>query len=126
MKKGLGNHSKLPEKRISIRLPEKMAQDVATTIKAAGLSIKDRSDWIADSIKQLAEKEEYWLFVQEDWLDRGKNKTIQILLDQAMMNQLTKMVAETQKNTQQENTELKSAVIRTAILQRLISQRGTK
>lgn len=109
--------------RLSLRVPPKMIDDITFVIKKAKLSIKDRSDWVCNAIANLRQKEDYWLYVQEEWMDRGKNKTIQILLSDDAERYLAEMIKKTQEETGETSEEIKSAIIRTSIMQELIGNK---
>jgi metal-responsive CopG/Arc/MetJ family transcriptional regulator len=122
MIKVLTPKNKKKPNRISVKIPKKLDSELSTHIEKNCLSKKARSKWISEAIEELSTSETYWLLVQEDWIERGNNVTIQVSFDKPHESLLTRMIVEVQKNLDEETDDLKSSIVRTAIIGKLMKE----
>lgn len=107
------------KRRISVRIPKKMIDDLNTAMKKIGLSTRMRSSWISDSVIALKKHPYYTDCVLEEWIESGNNTSIQISLSEQASAVLDNMLQEI-KNIEDNKSDMQSAIIRTAVLQNLI------
>lgn len=113
------------KKRICVRMPSGMVDDVYNAMRKAHLSSRYRSRWISNAIIALQKKPEYISSVQEEWIVPGNNQIVQISLDSEAENALISM-AEQIKNLNKEHPEIHSSIVRTSIIHALLhNERST-
>lgn len=112
--------------RASVRMPPKMLKDIGIALERSGHNLKERSNWICKAISQLASTEDYWLYVQEEWIERGSNTMIQVTMDEVTNNDIEKMqgkIKEINPEIVASDIDIISAIIRTSIIQRFIKDK---
>ena len=110
--------SKKEKKRVSVRLPVEMLKDIDGFMKKEGKNKKQRSQWISESIITLS-KMDYPSLVSENWLDRGNNTSLQVLLEEDAANTLTEMLELIKGLGDQK--DIASSIVRTAIIHKLLN-----
>ncbi len=108
--------------RISIRIPLKLNDEINNFLTSHNIPSRNRSEWIVKAIHKLKEVPQYWIQVQEDWIERGQNVNIQVSLDKATKKLLSDMSKEVSMKLNEDSTDLNSNIIRTAIIRRLIEE----
>jgi hypothetical protein len=109
---------KKEKKRVSVRLPTEMLKDIDIRMVEEGKNKKQRSQWISDSIVALSTMS-YSSLVSENWLDRGNNSSLQVLLEENADKALVEMIATIKEQDNQ--NDVASAVVRTAIIHKLMN-----
>ena len=106
-------------RRASIRVPEKMLEEVNGVLEQDGKSSHQKGKWISQAILDLYNEEDYLELVKEEWLDRKNNIPLQITLTKAAEDILEKIVDELKEEGSARKDHL-SATIRVAITAALI------
>lgn len=106
------------KKQVSIRLPEKMLNDINQAVVEDGVSLKRRSAWISDAIIALKDIPNCCELVLEEWVSRSANKPLQVTLTADAISALETI--KTSVSSQDKRKGENSAVIRTAMIQKLI------
>lgn len=109
------------KKRISLRLPVQMLNELNNCMEAVGKNKKERSHYISQAIIELEATGHFEGLVAENWLERGDNCSIQISLNQEAelaLNTIEKVC----NKKQESKTDLISAIVRTAIIQKILSE----
>ena len=106
-------------RRISVRVPKKMIDDLNIAMQTIGLATRMRSSWISNSVIDLKKYSYYTDCVLEEWIESGNNTSIQISLNEQASIALDDMLKEI-KNIEDNKSDMQSAIIRTAILQKLM------
>jgi hypothetical protein len=106
------------KRRLNVRVPEKMVQEIEAKMKEDGFNSKQRSEWISRAILDLEKIESFSTFISEEWIVPGKNILLQVSIDSEANYALEKIVLISKKELNSD--DLQSSVIRTAILQKLI------
>lgn len=119
----LGSKNRIvTNKKVTIRVPIKMLEDISQHLAKQNISIKKRSEWICKAIEDLHKSEDYSEIVCEEWIEAGNNILLQVNLDNRALAALEEMKTNL-KLLAIDNPQVKdeiSCIIRTAILQRLI------
>lgn len=106
-------------RRASIRVPEKMLEEINDVLEQNGKSGYQKGKWISQAILDLYNEEDYIELVKEEWLDRKNNIPLQITLTKAAEDILGKIVDELKEEGSGRKDHL-SATIRVAITAALI------
>jgi len=111
--------TQLLKKRVSVRMPHGMLDDIRSTLLRQGVSLRLQSQWVSEAIVRLYAMPGYWDAIAEEWLDPGANTVKQITLNENAMNAL-KAIGDQLKQQRPETDGANSKIIRTAIHQALI------
>ncbi len=106
------------KRRLNVRVPEKMVQEIEVKMREDGFHSKQRSEWISQAILDLSKMESFTTFISEEWIVPGKNILLQVSVDSEAQDALEKIVSVSREELNSD--DLQSSVIRTAILQKLI------
>ena len=118
MKKVLGKKPAVKKtKRMSVRIPVSMLNDINENILKASLPIKHRSRWISEAISNLHKEPNCFDFISEERIDPGNNVLIQVSLEQNAEKSLIEM--STKANVLL-NKDPYSSIIRTAIIHKIM------
>ncbi len=107
------------KKRVSVRMPQGMLDDIRSTLLRQGISSRLQSQWVSEAIVRLHGIPGYWNAIAEEWLDPGNNTVKQITLNEKAVNAL-KSMGDQLKQQCPETDDASSKIIRTAIHQALI------
>lgn len=111
------------KKRVSVRMPHGMLDDIRSTLLSQGVSLRLQSQWVSEAIVRLHAMPGYWDAIAEEWLSPGANIVKQITLNENAMNAL-KAIGDQLKQQRPETNDANSKIIRTAIYQALIYGRS--
>lgn len=112
--------NKKVKKRISLRIPCQMKDEIIKEMKTQDIPEKRRSKWISEAIVELSKKAHFTADVLEEWIESGQNTPTQITLEADAEEALQGMLIML-KEAQVTKPDMQSAIIRTAIIQRFIS-----
>src|SRR5215207_6447278 len=91
--------SKLPKivvgsvaRRFSIRIPEKMLEEINEVLAREGKNGHQKGKWISQAIDSLYYDEDYVELIKEEWLERKNNVPLQITLSKDAEETLIKIV----------------------------------
>ncbi|NOY51174.1 MAG: hypothetical protein GXO88_11530 [Chlorobi bacterium] len=107
------------KKRVSVRMPQGMLDDIRSTLLRQGLSSRLQSQWVSEAMVRLHGIPGYWNAIAEEWLDPGANIVKQITLNEKAVNALNAMSDQLKQQYPAAN-DVNSKIIRTAIHQALI------
>jgi len=107
------------KKRVSVRMPHGMLDDIRSTLLRQGISSRLQSQWVSEAIVSLHDMPGYWNAIAEEWLDPGANTAKQITLNEKAVHAL-KAMGDQLKQQCPETNDANSKIIRTAIHQALI------
>ncbi len=107
------------KKRVSVRMPHGMLDDIRSTLLRQGLSSRLQSQWVSEAVVRLHGIPGYWNAIAEEWLDPGANAVKQITLNEKAVNALKAMSDQLKQQCPAAN-DVNSKIIRTAIHQALI------
>lgn len=108
-------------RRASIRVPEKMLEEINHILEDEGKSSYQKGRWISQAIVELYEMEDFIELIQEEWMDRKNNIPLQITLTKEAEESLDKLV-ESAKEHGLTRKDIISATIRVAITNALIKE----
>lgn len=114
-------NKKSPKKRISVRVPQAMLEDVKKVMANEGVNQRFRSRWIADTIIRLVTMPNYLQIISEEWIDPGKNKVIQVSLEADAIEALYTITKELKEDSEQQKKDLHSTIVRTSIIQAILA-----
>ena len=102
--------NKRVKKRISLRIPRQMKDEIINEMKKHGIPEKKRSKWISEAIVALSQKAHFTMDILEEWIESGQNTPTQITLapnaETALQNMLSTLKeAEVTKNDMQSATD---------------------
>lgn len=106
-------------RRASIRMPEKMLEEMNNVLEREGKAHKGR--WISKAIIDLYEAEDFIGLIEEEWFDRANNLAIQIVLTKEAKEALNNIINEAKQKGLERN-DLISATIRVAITNALVRE----
>ena len=115
---GLNNSVLKNKKRISVRMPKEMLNEIDTTLSALKISTRLRSRWISEAIVNFYKNNDYIEAVQEEWIDPGQNKVIQIFLEKEAED-IVELIVSKLKNTEEAHAE-PSSIIRASVIHELL------
>lgn len=106
-------------RRASIRVPEKMLEEINEVLERDGKSSYQKGKWISQAIQDLFNEEDYIELIKEEWLDRKNNIPLQVTLTKEAEDTLEKIVSELKEDGSSRKDHL-SATIRVAITAALV------
>jgi len=109
------------KKRLTVRVPVKMLNDITICLTREKMSQRKRSEWIAHSIISLGEIENFADLIAEDWVEPGQSCPVQITLDKDAQKILETLKDEI-INKRIHINEPQSSIVRTAINQKLLCE----
>lgn len=106
-------------RRISIRIPVKMLEEVNELLINEGKTGHQKGKWISHAITSLYHDEDYLELIKEEWLDRKNNVPLQVTLTKEAEDVLLKIINALKKDCPARK-DLLSATVRVAITAALI------
>ncbi|MCS5712813.1 hypothetical protein [Candidatus Berkiella aquae] len=106
-------------RRASIRMPEKMLEEVNKILELEGKTHKGK--WISKAIIDLYETEDFIGLIDEEWFDRANNFAIQVVLTKEAQSALNNIIKEAKQQGLERNDFI-SATIRVAITNALVRE----
>jgi metal-responsive CopG/Arc/MetJ family transcriptional regulator len=112
------------KRRISIRMPKGMLEDIDFVLQKTNQSLRNRSKWISIAIINMSTTSNFDYMVSEEWLSPGNNESVQVTLTPEAELALSKM-QEILINKENINSELISSIVRASIIQHIIKEEIT-
>lgn len=106
-------------RRASIRVPEKMLEEINAVLEREGKAHKGK--WISKAIVDLYETEDFIGLIEEEWFDRANNLATQVVLTKEAKEALNNIINEAKQKGLIRN-DLISATIRVAITNALVRE----